>query len=248
VRSTHSGIRIAGVLGLGFLRDGSSIALIEEILTQNSPDEGGAACLALSTIGSQRALELLGTVLLSGEEKIKVLAALALSCNHPDGHEILKEGSRMKDFLVRRAVVYGLARISEPWAKEIIEKLAIDDDQWLVRDIASQALHYLNNQMSDPLRALPELAESAWLIEFASSKGLGVSPGKPAIQMLYAVLREGSPRQKRFALDYLRLNGEQESLPRIIDCMESADDLTREVAFDVLWHNLAMGLKYPLQN
>lgn len=247
VKSAHPGIRMAGILGLGFLNDHSSIPLIEEILATSSLDEAGAACLALSTLGSQRALELLGTILLSGEEKIKIFAALALSYNHPDGQEMLKEGSRMKDFLIRRAVVFGLARISEPWSKEIIERLAMEDEQWLVRDIATQALTFLNNLKPAPPSLPPELSEAAWLIEFASSKGLGVSPGKPAMQMLYTVLREGSQSQKIAALEYLRLNGEDESLGEIIKCMDSADDFIREAAFDALWHNLAMGLKYPLQ-
>lgn len=248
VKSGHEGIRGAGLLGLGFLKDESSLSLIEGILTNNSPDESGAACLALSMIGSRKALELLGTVLLSGEEKIKVLAALALSNHYPDGHEMLKEGSQMKDFLIRRAIVFGLVRISEPWAKEVIEKLAVDDDHWLVRDIASQALDYLNNPKADRLCLHPELSESPWLIEFASSKGVGVSPGKPAMQMLYAALRDGNPHQKRSALEYLRLHGEDESLAEIINCLDDDDDLTREAAFDALWHNLAMGLKYPFSN
>lgn len=245
MKSPHADVRLAGALGLGFIKDHPSIPLIGELLADKSPGVAEAACLALSAIGIQQALNILGTALLTGGENVKVYAAIALAFSSPDGHDMLKEASRTNDFLVRRAAVFGLARITEPWAREIIEELTLNDDQWLVRDVASQALNFKNSQMPNPIRPLPELVESAWLIEFAGSKGLGVSPGKSAKQMLHAVLKEGNPVQKRSALEYLRLNGEAEFLSEIIDCMINADDPTREMAVDVLWHNLAMGLKHP---
>ena len=41
---------------------------------------------------------------------------------------MLKEGVTIEDVLVRRAVVFGLARVEEPWAIETLEQVVVVGD------------------------------------------------------------------------------------------------------------------------
>jgi HEAT repeat protein len=112
----------------------------------------------------------------------------ALANNVEEGQPALRDGSNMEDLLVRRAVVFGLARVNEPWALEILEKIQLEDQQWLVRNAAVQVMENLKR----PKRYIPSpsvpLQDVPWLIDFASKLGIGVAPGKPAVNLIIQAL------------------------------------------------------------
>ena len=128
-------------LGSGALHDVKSIELLSALLSNPNSNVRRAACLALSAIGTTAAMDAVASALLHGDEILRRSAAEAMA-NHPsEGHKMLKEGAGMKDDLnVRRAVAYGLGRIHEPWAEELLNKLQTEDDQWVVRNSAQEVL------------------------------------------------------------------------------------------------------------
>lgn len=229
-------------LGMGFLLDSKALSRLRELIADPEPSIFHAACLALVRIGNQQAFETLGTSLLNGSEEIRRSVAEALVLDPKEGHAVLKEASQMDDLLVRRAAVYGLAQIREPWSKEILEKLAVDDQQWVVRAAATQAIEEKDPIDANIPRPIQPLHEIPWLIAFAGDRGMGIAPGKPAQNLLLTALAEGSSEQQLAALDYLKLNPNNEALPQLYEMLEQGSDDLQEAAFNTLWHNAAAGM------
>ena len=106
---------------------------------------------------------------------------------------LLKMPVTIDDILVRRSAIFGLVRINEEWALELIEKLSYEDSQWVIRNVASQALEYLNSENPYiPQRKKP-IIEDEWLIKFASQKNLGVSSQVSITPLLVQGLEDDNP-------------------------------------------------------
>ncbi len=177
-------------LGSGAIRDFKATPNLIGMLQAPSISARRAACLALIAIGTTDALEAVAKTLLSADEDLRRAAAESLANDPKEGYAMLKDGVTMKDILLRRAVVYGLRRVGEPWANELLQKMLVEDDQWVVRNSASEVLD-AQNHANDPRvpRPLRQPAETPWLIEFAGTQGMGISPGAPATDILLAALK-----------------------------------------------------------
>jgi len=125
-------------LGCGAMRDIKSIELLESVLHTPSASARRAACLALVAIGTNEALEIVARTLLNADEELRRAAAEALANDPGEGHAMLKDGATLSDILVRRSVVYGLARLDETWAVELLQKMQVEDEQWVVRNSAAR--------------------------------------------------------------------------------------------------------------
>jgi HEAT repeat protein len=239
--SEDANVRQLAALGIGLIKDIKSIPDVIVILNDPIPAVVRAACLALAAIGDKNALETLATLLIQGNETIKQYAAEALANHREEGYPALRDASSMDDLLVRRAVVFGLARIDEPWAMEILEKIQLEDQQWLVRNAAVQVVEDL--QRPNPYIPIPSvpITDASWLIEFASKLGIGVVPGKPAVDLVIRSLRDGDEKLRLAALDYLRLNGIAEVIPTVIEVYHTSLGEVREAALNTLWHLSASG-------
>ena len=162
-------------LGSGALKDIKSIELLAALINSQVPNVSSAACLALVALGTSNSLDIVGSALLHGEEKLRRVAAEALA-NHPgEGYAMLKEGVAMKeDPVLRLSAVYGLGRIPEAWAEAQIDRLQLDDDQWAVRNVAAELVE--NRQRPNPHipQRLPPPSESFWLINFAAKNGSNI--------------------------------------------------------------------------
>lgn len=233
-------------LGSGALRDTKSIRALEGMLQAPSLSARRAACLALVAIGTNEALEVVAHTLLSGDEDLRRAAAESLANDPAEGHAMLKDGVTLSDVLVRRAVVYGLARVNEPWAWEIIQKMQVEDDQWVVRNSASEVIEAAHNAANlhapRPLRAP---SESPWLIEVAGTQGIGIAPGAPATEVLLAALKSPKVEERLAALPYLKHNPSDGSIKQIYEAMYGDDAEVREAAYMALWEIGASGFKLP---
>jgi len=243
--STEPSLRILAAFGSGYLQDVQAIPTLSNLLNDSSPAVSRAACLALVTIGDKRAIESLAPALLHGEESLRRSAAEALALHSTEGHPLLKDGSQVEDLLVRRAVVHGLVKIRQPWARQLLEKMVIEDEQWIVRSAATHALE----EIAAPLPYIPrphqELSDTPWLIAFGSQRAIGVSPGEPAFDLLLTAIKEGDEEQKLAAMEYLRLHGDERALPMLYRILKDDQGELREVAFTTLWHMAAAGINLP---
>lgn len=124
--------------------------------------------------------------------------------------------------------------------------LTVDDQEWVVRAAATQALEEAQiTSLNIPVPLLP-LHETPWLISYAGERGMGIAPGKPAHNLLIAVLDDGSPDQQLAALEYLKLKPELEALPSIHRLFAEGDDDLMQAAHETLWHYAAGGFEIRL--
>ncbi len=56
------------------------------------------------------------------------------------GGEALQRAAHHPDLMVRRAATFGLGKVDEDWALELLLELAREDTEWVVRSAAELAL------------------------------------------------------------------------------------------------------------
>ena len=127
----------------------------------------------MGRIGSPRSLEAIAEGASPRKRIARRASAESLAQNRSEGHPALREGILMDDILVRYAVVHGLSLIPESWAIGILDKMRIDEDEWVVRDLAQQIFEI--HELGSPYvpKHQPPAHLAAWLDKFAIEQGLG---------------------------------------------------------------------------
>lgn len=247
LRAPELETRKLAILGTGMVRDAKAVEDLVKFLSQaEEPQLTSAAILSLVAIGNKPALEAVASVMLQGNEHMKRSAAEAFANHQEEGHPTLKDASEMEDPTIRRAAVYGLARVNQPWADQVIETLQTQDPQWIVQDATNQVMDLRGMDNPRIPTKQPELSQSTWLIEFAASQGLGVAPGEPAVNLLYTALEDGEVKQKLAALYTLSRQIAIARLPDLEQSYQSTDPEIRQAASETIWRLQACGLESPL--
>jgi len=234
-------------LGSGAVRDTKAVDLLTNILDAPSLGAQQAGCLALVAIGTSPAMESVARGLLNGEEDLRRAAAEALANDPNEGYAMLKEGTTLTDILLRRAVVYGLARVEEDWAIEALQHIRVEDDQWVVRNSAGEVLDSKDEIDPHIPQPLTTPSETPWLIEFAGKQGVGISPGSPATEILIAALNSDSEEVRLAALPYLKRMPNETVITNLYRAMYRNDAELREAVFLVLCELASGGIKLPAQ-
>lgn len=246
LKSEASASKVLAALGLGGMADETSVERLTAV-AQSDPDllVRQAACLALGAIGSDSALEGLGHALLEGDEELRLAAAEALAIHPDEGYGMLREAAEHEEIMTRRAAVFGLARVLEAWPVEVLERVKVDDEEWIVRGAAAEAL---DRRIKPPWQIYPppiEPADLPWVVAFAAKEGLGVAPGKAATEMLRRALSSGTFNEKAAALEVLGWGPGEELTLELYKELESGDDHLRDVAFESLWRLSSTGVELP---
>ncbi len=243
--STEALQRQLAALGCGYVRDTKAVEPLKELMSDQSTNVRRAACLALVAIGIKSALEGVADALLSGDEDLRRMAAEALANDVEEGHPTLKEGAFLDDILVQKAVIFGLQRLRVSWAKEIIEKLFAEEEQWVVKDAAGQALKELALPNPHIPNRYPPLYNLPWLIAFAGERGMGISPGKAAQDLFLLALKEGSIEQRLAAIQYLGTHGDASSILPLYQIYYSEEGELKEAAYESLLQLSMTGVEFP---
>ncbi len=235
--------RILGALGLGGVQDEESIERLLETIDQDRElHVRQAACLALAAIGTNAALEGMGKILLEGEEAIRLAVAEALALKPGESAGMLRDAIELDNLLTRRAAVFGLSRIPEPWVPELLETMHLEDEQWIVRGAAAEALERIKNPPWKVYALHTELSTTPWLVEFAKREGLAIAPGKAALELLRQALNKGKDEEKIAALEAIGNNAAEEMSLELQQALKSDQDYLRDSAFEALWRINASGL------
>jgi hypothetical protein len=170
---------------------------------------------------------------------VRVASAEALAIHPDEGYEMLKEAATIDDLLTRRAAVFGLARIPEKWAAELLQKLQLEDQQWVVRGAAAEALE---KRVSPPYQIEPppdDFSKVPWLMSFASKAGMGLAPGKASLEMLRRALNQGTADEKIVALQTMGWVQKGELDLELKKALTSGEPYLRDAAFEALWRQEA---------
>lgn len=243
--SEHANLRLASALGCGLSRDAKATNDLSELTADSNASVVRAACLALVAIDTKESMNAIATSLLHGNETLQRAAAEALA-NHPtEGHPTLKEGSGIENLMIRRAVVYGLLRVNQPWATEILENLSLEDKEWIVRNAAIQAVESLRSPNPFIPKPTRPVEDQPWLIEHAAKLGISVSPGKPARDLVLQIVAQGNEDQRLAALEYLRLHGDKDAIHHLYRTYFGTTGETHEAAYNALWQVATAGVELP---
>lgn len=233
-------------LGSGALQDVKATESLSNLLNNSSPNVRRAALLALVSIGTTASIDAVANALLHGDENLRRAAAEAMANCPGEGHALLKEGATIKDdLMIRRAAAYGLGRINEPWANELLNNLQILDDQWLVRNAASEVIEDRQKPNPHIPKRLPPPSESPWLIAFAGKQGMGISPDKPPVDLLLLALKSGNEDERLASLAYLRMTPTEGVFGGLFHAMYSDDPILRDAVFQTLSEMAASGVDVP---
>ncbi len=233
-------------LGSGSFGDVKAIEALIMLTAHPNPSVRKAACLALVRIGTETAKDAVASSLLHGDENQRRNAAEALANDPGEGYTMLREAACLKEeLMVRRAAAYGLGRIREPWALELLNRLQTDDDQWVVRNSAHEVLEEQQRPNAHVPKRLPPPTESPWIIAFAGKQGMGVTPDKPPTDLLLAALKSGSTEERIASLYYLRMMPVEGVFGALYQAAYGGEPDLREAAFYAIAEMAARGVDVP---
>ena len=238
-------LRQMAAIGAGSVKDSRNFQELKELLADPESIVRTAAGYAVGAFEKGKSEGLLGEMLMNGDEELRIAAAETISQNSIEASEILQKSIEMDNILLRRAAIAGLARIKEKWAALLLEKVRVEDGQWVIRNAADQALEMMKPGHLFSPKPITEPHESEWLIKFASKQGSGVSSTLPATEILISALRHGDNSEKIAALKYLRQTPNEGVYNYIFQIVYEENNKIREIALESLWHLSLATLEIP---
>lgn len=236
-----AGGRTAAALGLIQMADELNLDLIETFLEDDSPIVRDAAVRRLAHLEAEAAIRLLGRILLTGEDTLRQAAAEALAMRGTEGRNLLREATELEDVMARRATVFGLTQLK---AHDLLEKMAREDEQWIVRSAASAALEELDQQEEvSGVPTPPQVGQFPWLISWAAAQGEGVGLGNAARHMLRRALNEGEPPIRLVATQALAQIGRPDDVESLRARLSDPDPAVATAALEAL---AEIGRRYDL--
>ena len=233
LRHPDGASRTAAILGLARAVGEAALPTLEAALQAPDPAMRQAAVRGLAHVGVDTAIRQLTHVLLEGEDELRLVAAEELARCGEQGREILIEAAEAEDVLTRRGAVYGLGLLG---ARETLEKIAREDEQWIVRSAATAALEQLEQDEENAagLAPPPEIGQMPWLISWAAAQGEGAGTGESARRMLLRALTEGDTQTRLNAIQTLAQIGHPQDATQLQDALTDPDPAIAATALDAL--------------
>jgi HEAT repeat protein len=232
-----------GLRSFGLMRREADAPIAAGLMTDGDPGVQAETLRALGEIGGQAAVDTLAQALLEMDDQARRIAAESLANCGKAGWELLKEGATLPDdqgsdvIRVRRAAVFGLARIDQAWALDLLHKIERDDNQWAVRSSATEALKLIAAESGDgeavDLSRL-NLDNLGWLVQWSASKGQPIGLGKSAAQALQRALADLDPKVRLAAVHTYANLGDVESVPLLRTRLKDESPHIREAAYHAL--------------
>jgi len=234
LKSSEASIRRLGCIGLGAYGDTEGIKDLSQMLNDQNPDVQLAAGLALGAIGSEAALENMLQGFINGEQPLQQAVAEALAAIPGEGHAVLRDAMTQTDIMVRRAALFGLARVRAGWALALLYRTMMEDAESYVRTGAEIALQQVQRPDQQAVLNHPEADKLAWLVAWAAQKGEGVPAGQTARQVLIRVLQEGDTASKIAAARTLANLGHVSALKPLYSALKDRDEKVRAAVYESL--------------
>ncbi len=202
--------------------------------------------LCLSIHEKEESLQALARLLLNSDEDIRKLVAECLSTMKDQGTEILRDAITLEDILVRRSAIFGLVRLDELWARELLNTLSIEDPQWVVRNVAHQAVEYLDSHPNVSIKTNIPVYEKEWIIQFAAEQNLGLSPDINPTPLLLRAAVSGSESVRINALADLPINFNGFADTDLYNLISDENRVVSEKVIIALWRIFQSGAAIPI--
>ena len=231
LRQPSVAIRSAALRGLGWSGTPKEMSLFVGALQDLDLEVQQAAVEALGDLRTSGAARLLRDTMLEADDHLLPSIAEALS-KTTEGLEVLKEAADSESLLIRRTAVQGLSRINQPWTKEILEKLAREDSEWVVRSAAQIALNAKKEKAENKTVVLPppQIDQLEWLVTWAASQGSGLGVGKAAAAMLERAITQGDSKAQILGILTLMHVGREAHIKLLEPLLSSPDSDVQYVA------------------
>ncbi len=236
-------LRRLGLRGFGLMRREGDAAAVAALVADADAGVRVEALRMLGEMGGQAAVDALAQALLDLDDNSRRVAAESLANCGKAGWDLLTEGAGLTDdkghdvMRVRRAVTYGLARVGEGWARDLLQKLERDDKQWFVRSAATEALRLMSGDGGDgeAIDLTPlDMDDLGWLVQWSASKGQPIGLGKSAAQALRRALEDDDPSVRLAAVYTYAHLGDAESIPILRPRLKDDNPLVRDEAYRAL--------------
>jgi hypothetical protein len=238
-------VRRLSLLGAGAWGEQALLPDIINLLRDPQEPVRLAACMALAAIQTENAINATAEVLMNGDEPQRQAAAEALAHTPDIGQEIIQEAVGINDILTRRAAVFGLLELHNEWSMPILEKMALEDSQWVVRNAAAQALEILQEANRHIPKPLQRPWNTPWLIAFASKRGLGIAPNQPSNDLLHLALTTGTLDEQLGAMEFVKFIQDDRIILDVYTLYYSGQNAISEGALRTVWYWSISGVKLP---
>jgi HEAT repeat protein len=228
----HAQVRVAAALGLIRMASESDMAMLGALLEDEDPLVRQAAVRKLAHLNVDAATRKLAHILLEGDNTLRPVAASALAMRGEEGMAFLREVVESENVMARRAAVFGLAQAK---ARDLLEQVAREDEQWIVRSAASAALEEMDRQeQAAGVTPPPQIEQLPWLISWAATQGEGVGLGNAAQHMLRRALSEGDAPARLAAAQVLAQVGRPDDVELLQAVLADPDSTVADAALDAL--------------
>jgi HEAT repeat protein len=235
-------IRQLSAIGLGLLNDSKLVPVLTKLSKDTELIVQQAACVSLNRIWDQPSQAALLDIIFTSDEDIRELACELISVHEPEGQQILQELTGTDNYLARKAAISGLVHIHEPWVFPLLEKLSIEDTQWVVRDAAKFALeHPLAQNIFTAIKSIPVL-ENPWTLSFSQNMKIDIPASGQPSELLYSILGKGNLADQRIALNYLLNQPDAKLIQVLLGAATNPQSDIREMAVNALYSLSKRGL------
>jgi hypothetical protein len=207
------------------------MAILAAALREDDAALRESGVLALRDLGTQGAVTFLGETLPKVDEALMLVIAEALA-EMSGGGQVLESLTHHPDLLVRRAAAHGIGQIAEDWARDLLLEIAREDDEWLVRSAADNALQAREEREAEAVTAPapPQIDQMEWLIAWAARQGQGLGVGDAAMDMLIRAASEGNADAKVLSALTLAQIGRESHLPVVEQMRGTGDPMVEQAA------------------
>jgi hypothetical protein len=127
----------------------------------------------------------------------------------------------------------------------LLEKASMQDTQWVVRNVAGQAVENMRLPHPNIPRPITLPSDTAWVLKFAGKQGIGITPGDKSIDLLLKALKSGTIDEKLGALIYLSRETDEGVINEIYDTVSTQQGILSHAASYSLWYISIGGTPMP---
>jgi len=239
---SDSSLRELSAFAFGLLNDPKGVPILVKLSKDPDITVQKFSCLSLNRIWNPPAQSALVDIIFSADEDLRSLVCQIISIHQPEGYQILQELAETDNYLARKAAVSGLVLVDAPWVPILLEKMSIQDTQWIVRDAAKFAVENpLPKNIFIGTKHLP-VHENPHILNLSEEMKIEVpSKGMPT-DLLYKVLENKGRLDQEIALEYLLLQPDSKLIKALIDLSIDSGSSIRETATNALYQLSKAGI------